>query len=183
MPRLTRILLVTLFVTFAVGSLHAIPITVPGKKKNSVKNETSVTTAPTVNTTTTPLPGSGTKTRAELRKELKKFKKENQDAKTPYAGGKSKTLAAVLAFFLGTLGIHSFYMGQTGKGFMQLGATAVGIGLYVIGIGDYISGAGESFPTLALIGYILILAVGVWALVDFVRILTGGLEPEEGFDS
>ncbi len=182
MPKLTRFLLVTLFVTFAVGSLNAIPVTIPGKKKSSVKNESRVTTS-TVNPTTTPLPGSGTKSKAELRKELKKFKKENQDAKKPYAGGKSKTLAAILAFFLGSLGIHSFYMGQTGKGFMQLGITAVGIGLYVIGIGDYVSGMGESFPTLALIGYILILAVGVWALVDFVRILTGGLEPEEGFDS
>jgi len=33
---------------------------------------------------------------------------------------KSKTIAAILAFFLGGLGIHRFYLGQTGKGFLYL---------------------------------------------------------------
>jgi len=118
--------------------------------------------------------------KTELKKELKEFKKDKTHW---YSGGKSKTLAAILAFFLGSLGVHSFYMGQTKKGFIQLGLSVLGIVLYVIGIADYVSGMGESFPTLALVGYLILIGVGIWALVDFVRILTGGLEPEEGFSS
>jgi TM2 domain-containing membrane protein YozV len=33
---------------------------------------------------------------------------------------KNKTTAAILAFFLGGLGIHRFYLGQTGYGFLYL---------------------------------------------------------------
>ena len=33
---------------------------------------------------------------------------------------KSKSTTVVLAFFLGGLGIHRFYLGQSGKGFMYL---------------------------------------------------------------
>ncbi|MEO6455510.1 MAG: TM2 domain-containing protein [Ginsengibacter sp.] len=118
--------------------------------------------------------------KAELKKGLKKLKK---DKTYWYAGGKSKITAALLAFFLGGLGVHSFYMGNKKKGFVQLGLTILGIVLYLVGIVDFVSGMGESFPTLALLGAILLLGVSLWALVDFIRILTGGLEPEEGFDS
>jgi TM2 domain-containing membrane protein YozV len=114
----------------------------------------------------------------ELKTELRKFKK---DKTYWYSGGKSKMVAALLAFFLGGLGIHSFYMGKTKKGFIQLGLSVAGIVLYVVGIVDYVSGLGESFPTLALIGLILLFGVSLWAFIDFIRILTGGLEPEEGW--
>jgi len=120
--------------------------------------------------------------KAEIRKTIKEYQKENP-TKKPSGGGKSKVLAAVLAFFLGNLGIHRFYMGQSAQGFMQLGGTAVGITLLVVGLRDYAAGLGESLPTLAIIGYLILLAVGIWALVDFIRILTGSLEPEEGFNS
>ncbi|MDD2483139.1 MAG: TM2 domain-containing protein [Candidatus Shapirobacteria bacterium] len=33
---------------------------------------------------------------------------------------KNKLVAALLAFFLGTFGIHKFYMGETGKGIFYL---------------------------------------------------------------
>lgn len=36
------------------------------------------------------------------------------------ANGKSRIAAAILAFFLGGLGIHKFYLGQTGKGILYL---------------------------------------------------------------
>lgn len=34
--------------------------------------------------------------------------------------GKSKIAAALLAFFLGGIGVHKFYLGQTGKGIIYL---------------------------------------------------------------
>lgn len=100
---------------------------------------------------------------------------------TNFGGGKSKTVAAVLAFFLGGLGVHSFYMGKTTKGFAQLGLYIAGIALYAAGISATISSGTVS--GVAVVGLLLILGVGIWAFVDFVRILSGGLEPEEGWDS
>lgn len=118
--------------------------------------------------------------KAQLKSELKHL--VSKDAPMYSGGGKSKIVAALLAFFLGGLGVHSFYMGQKKKGFIQLGVTLAGLGLYVAGIASFISGSGAAFPVLALIGLILVFGVSVWAFIDFIRILTGGLAPEEGFD-
>jgi TM2 domain-containing membrane protein YozV len=48
--------------------------------------------------------------------------KSNAGAGMPvYApNGKSKTTAALLAFFLGGLGVHKFYLGETGMGIVYL---------------------------------------------------------------
>ena len=119
-------------------------------------------------------------TKAELKKELKSFKKQNR------SGGKSKIVAALLAFFLGSFGVHSFYMGNKKKGLIQLGLGVAGVALTVIGLAGAVTATTTgtiSIPALAIVGYILLLGVGIWAFVDFIRILTGGLEPEEGFDS
>ena len=62
-------------------------------------------------------------------------------------GGKSQVLAAVLAFFLGGLGIHRFYLGYTWQGVVQL---LTGGGFFI------------------------------WALIDFIRICIGDLEPKDG---
>jgi TM2 domain-containing membrane protein YozV len=57
---------------------------------------------------------------------------------------RNKYVAAILAFFLGVLGIHRFYLGRTGSGIAML------------------------VLTMTLIG---ILVTSVWALVDTVRYL------------
>ena len=64
-----------------------------------------------------------------------------------HSGGKSQIIALVLAFFLGGLGIHRFYLGYTTIGIIQL-LTAGGC--------------------------------GIWALIDFIRILLGDLQPMDG---
>ncbi|MFD5868481.1 NINE protein [Corynebacterium sp. NPDC060344] len=69
---------------------------------------------------------------------------------------KSKIVAAVLAFFLGGFGVHNFYLGHTGRGITQLA-------LYLIGWTTAIVG----------IGLLLIVAVGLWAFVEFIMILVG----------
>lgn len=58
---------------------------------------------------------------------------------------KSRTVAAILAFFLGGLGIHRFYVGKVGTGVAILAITVV---------------------TLGTLGWI-------WPLVDFIMILAG----------
>ncbi|MBY0345568.1 MAG: TM2 domain-containing protein [Neisseriaceae bacterium] len=36
------------------------------------------------------------------------------------ANGKNKNVAALLAFFLGSFGVHQFYLGRIGKGILYL---------------------------------------------------------------
>ncbi|TCD53698.1 NINE protein [Alloscardovia theropitheci] len=63
-------------------------------------------------------------------------------------GTKSKVLAAVLAFFLGGIGIHNFYLGKTTRGIIQL--------------------------VMGTVGWILIvppLISAVWGFVEFILIL------------
>ena len=60
---------------------------------------------------------------------------------------KNKTTAALLAFFLGVIGVHRFYLGYTGLGILQL---------FTFG------------------------GFGIWALIDFIMILTGSLKDSKG---
>lgn len=41
---------------------------------------------------------------------------------------KSKTLAAILCFFVGGLGIHRYYLGKIGTGFLEFLLCCIGIG-------------------------------------------------------
>lgn len=91
----------------------------------------------------------------------KAVKKENKAAAGD--GSKSKVLAAILAFFLGILGIHRFYLGYTGIGVIQLIMGIVGLALSPILIG---------LPILGLLW--------IWVVVDFIRILLGNLAPKNG---
>ncbi|MDO5668930.1 MAG: TM2 domain-containing protein [Corynebacterium sp.] len=67
---------------------------------------------------------------------------------------KSWVAAILLAFFLGSLGVHNFYLGYTKQGVIQLVLTIVGWATSVI-----------------LIGFIFLAIVWVWVLVDFVQLL------------
>jgi len=55
------------------------------------------------------------------------------------ASGKNKIVAALLAFFLGSLGIHKFYLGKNGAGLIMLlvsifGAILLFIPTFIIGL-------------------------------------------------
>lgn len=65
---------------------------------------------------------------------------------------KSKLVAGLLGIFLGTLGIHNFYLGYTKKAIIQLVVSLVG-GLVTCGIAT--------------------IAIEIWALVEGIMILTG----------
>lgn len=60
------------------------------------------------------------------------------------ANDRNKYVAAALAFLLGTLGVHRFYLGRTGSGIVMLVLTLTVVGLLV---------------------------TGLWALIDTVRYL------------
>jgi TM2 domain-containing membrane protein YozV len=57
---------------------------------------------------------------------------------------RNKIVAALLAFFVGVLGIHRFYLGRNGTGVLMLVISATIIGLFI---------------------------TGIWALIDTVRYL------------
>lgn len=70
------------------------------------------------------------------------------------AGQKSKLAAGLLAFFLGSLGIHNFYLGYTSKAVIQLCVSLIG---------------GVLTCSIATIG------VWIWAIVEGVMLLTGSI--------
>ena len=135
------------------------------------------TTETTVASPTTTTVADAPVTKSVVKSELKKATKN--------AGSKSKIIAALLAFFLGAFGVHSFYMGNKKKGLIQLGLGLGGLILIIVGVASAVTSLTTgtiSVPVLAIIGYIMLLGVSIWALVDLIRILTGGLAPEEGFN-
>ncbi|TRY20318.1 TM2 domain-containing protein [Tessaracoccus rhinocerotis] len=89
----------------------------------------------------------------------------------PQAPAKSKVAAALLAFFLGGIGAHSFYLGRTALG---LGHLALAVISFLLMIGGVV-GAGstqvDSLLLMAGLGYLLSAANSLWALVDFIIIL------------
>lgn len=62
---------------------------------------------------------------------------------------KSKLVAVLLAFFLGSIGIHDFYLGFTKYGIIKIVLTVC------TGVGG-----------------------GIWALIDFIRLLTGSINAD-----
>lgn len=107
-----------------------------------------------------------------------KFEKIAQKAKR--AGDKSKIVAALLAFFLGGFGVHDFYLGNKRNGFIKLGLYLVGLALYVIGILSVVTTETLALPALAIVGLVIILGIGIWSFIDFIRILTGSYQPVDG---
>lgn len=84
-----------------------------------------------------------------------------------YAGQpKNKIVAAVLAFFFGTFGVHNFYLGYTKRGAYQLGLAIAGIVLSIV-----------------VIGVFLIIAAGIWGFVDFIMILIATPDQMYGHDA
>ncbi|MGO3025355.1 TM2 domain-containing protein, partial [Corynebacterium variabile] len=69
----------------------------------------------------------------------------------------SKVAAALLAFFLGTLGVHNFYLGYTAKATTQLVLFLVGCFFFWL-----------------IVPILFLIVVPIWAFVEFIMILVGG---------
>ncbi|MCM8762720.1 MAG: NINE protein, partial [Candidatus Omnitrophica bacterium] len=76
---------------------------------------------------------------------------------------KSRLTLTLVAWFVGTLGVHRFMVGKTG--------TAVGILL--------LSLIGWATSWLVF-GFFLVGAAGIWAFVDFLMIVLGKFKDKEG---
>ncbi len=80
-------------------------------------------------------------------------KQLNGNSNNSNPNGKSKMAAGLLGIFLGSLGVHNFYLGFTGKAVAQLLIT-----LLTCGFGAAIS--------------------GVWGLIEGILILTGSINKD-----
>ena len=80
----------------------------------------------------------------------------NYDTTNVNVNSKSKIAGGLLGIFLGSLGVHNFYLGYTSKGVAQLLLTL--IGWILCGIG----------PVVA----------GIWGLIEGILILTGSIDKD-----
>jgi TM2 domain-containing membrane protein YozV len=89
------------------------------------------------------------------------------------ASPKSRLATTLLAFFLGSLGAHRFYIGKIGTAVTMLVLTIIGYVLLIVG------GIGAS-PVILAIGYIFVSAVGIWAFIDFIFAVIGKMKDKQG---
>ncbi len=76
---------------------------------------------------------------------------------------KSRLAATILAFFLGELGAHRFYIGKTATAVVMLVLTIIGYATIVF-----------------LFGFIPLAVVWVWNLIDFIMIVAGTMKDSKG---
>jgi TM2 domain-containing membrane protein YozV len=76
---------------------------------------------------------------------------------------KSKVVALLLCLFLGSMGLHRIYLGHIVTGVMLIILNVIGVILSAI-----------------YIGYIFTVIAGIIEVVDFFRIIFGGLKDKEG---
>ena len=77
---------------------------------------------------------------------------------------KSRLAVILLAWFLGTLGLHRFYVGKIGTGILIL----------VLGV------LGWATTWVFGFGFIFITIAGIWVFIDFVVALFGSMKDNEG---
>lgn len=82
-------------------------------------------------------------------------------APIPAGMQKSKIAAGLLGIFLGSFGVHNFYLGYTGKAVAQLILTIAGF-----------------FTAIFIIGIFAALAASIWGLVEGIMILCGGISTD-----
>ena len=76
---------------------------------------------------------------------------------------KSRLATTLLAFFLGSLGAHRFYIGKTGTAVVMLILTIVGWATFWI-----------------LVGFVFLGIVWVWNLIDFIFAVAGNMKDSKG---
>ena len=111
---------------------------------------------------------------------------------------KSRLAALLLGIFLGGLGIHNFYLGRIGRGIGQLILGVLGWIFYIAGIFSAINasltGAAYAYnydydtavtavagsAGLILFAILLLMASGIWALVEWILVACGKARDKNG---
>jgi GYF domain 2/TM2 domain len=88
---------------------------------------------------------------------------------TPTESTKRILPAFLLCFFFGPFGIHRFYCGHPGSGFVMLAISLPGI-------------LGPAIATGKDRGYLFLLLIvtGLWSLIDFIILIVGAMPDENG---
>lgn len=111
---------------------------------------------------------------------------EKQPYRPSNVSPKSRLVALLLGIFLGTLGIHNFYLGKVGKGVVQalltvVGSLLCGFGLFGIMMLEFLTGpATGQAMALFLIGSLFVSAISIWALVEWILIACGKATDKNG---
>ena len=113
------------------------------------------------------------KTKLETKQAKKELKNPKQASPSAKSAGDNQLVALLLCLFLGMFGVHDFYLGHITNGILKL----LGILLYVVLV---VLGAALLSPFLITLGYIVVVALGIWVLIDLIRIITGQLQPKGG---
>ena len=101
----------------------------------------------------------------------------------PYVVPKSKTAAALLAFFLGGIGAHNFYRGQAGRGFGHIALDIVAIICVIMVVTMMKNAASLSvYNTItnieaariggaSTLAWLVSAVNGIWVFIEFIMIL------------
>lgn len=77
---------------------------------------------------------------------------------------KSRLATVLLAWFLGTFGLHRFYIGKIGTG----------VAILILGI------LGWSTTWVFGLGFLFLVAAGIWVFIDFIVALLGAMKDGQG---
>lgn len=105
------------------------------------------------------------------------------DSKEEIVSSKSRLVALILGIFLGNLGIHNFYLGQTGRGILKISLCIVGFFWFSYGSANAIldiMARSFSYYSLIILGFFMMSAGAVWALVEWIVIACGAAKDSKG---
>ncbi len=94
---------------------------------------------------------------------------------------KSKLVAGLLGIFLGSFGVHNFYLGYKERAILQVSLTGGGILLAGILMGlsaplMFVFGLGIITMLFGIIMIMAVLGIRIWTLVEGIMIIAGGIK-------